>query len=266
MKRHLTTTRVESARDSVAFFDRLARDHYDHHGDGNVLLRYRCAVIRGLIGPTRGRTVLELGCGPADHLFALADDAALRYGIDFSDGMVSAANEKAARLGLTERTRIYRADAAETWELPDATCDTVFCVGAFEHMSKKTRVLKNVVRMLRPGGVFVCLTGNGAHLWHSIIGPAIRLDTRHLSTDHFVTASGFKHRAKAAGLWNITTGSWSFVPAGDMSPGLAAALRSLERIGAVLRFPVFCGGLWLRGEKSLLGDLRSSPDRTSDRE
>jgi len=46
----------------------------------------------------------------------------------------------------------------------DASMDTVFCLGALEHMLDKSAVCRSVFRVLKPGGRFICLTPDGHYI------------------------------------------------------------------------------------------------------
>ncbi len=228
------------------FFDRLAAKYRDTHGDPDRLLADRVAILRWAGGFSRSDRVLEIGCGTGDHLAALAPFVGSGVGVDVSPPMIRAARRRAGRTARLS----FRVDEAERLAtLAEASFDRVLCVGALEHMSDQAAVLASVHRVLVPGGRFVCLTVNGGCLWYTTLAPFLGLDTRHLSTDHFLRAREAAALARGAGFTEVGTGWWSFVPRGDMPRPAAAAMTALDRLGAFLGIGAWRGGLLIGARK-----------------
>ena len=72
----------------------------------------RDRLIAGLEVPAGG-TVLEVGCGTARNLIAVARryPSARLFGLDISESMLTTARAKIASAGLTDRIRLAQADA-----------------------------------------------------------------------------------------------------------------------------------------------------------
>ena len=224
----LTTRAVNSPEDVIRHFDALAPVYAETHGSAERLLSYRLGVIRRLlVGAPRGR-LLEIGCGTAIHLLALAGDFDQAVGTDMSPAMVEAAHRLADRVGADADIsfRVDRAEALAT--VADASVDAVVCVGALEHMPDKACVLGQVRRVLTPGGRFACLTPNADYCWYRHVAPALGRDVRHLSTDRFVTTAELASLLSAAGLTVVDRHYWTFVPRGDMPAGVGAILTALD--------------------------------------
>ncbi|SPM31990.1 class I SAM-dependent methyltransferase [Mycobacterium terramassiliense] len=104
-----------------------------------------------------GADVADFGCGSghAINVMAQAFPASRFTGIDFSDEAVAAGVAEAARLGLTNATfeshNLAELDAASKKEAYDVI--TVF--DAIHDQAHPARVLENIYRALRPGGVFL---------------------------------------------------------------------------------------------------------------
>ncbi len=98
--------------------------------------------------------VLEVGCGTGFFLLNLAQAGVVGDGwvTDISPGMVEVAQRNATALGLTVRGRV--ADA-ETLPFPDATFDLVVGHAVLHHIPDVGLALREVLRVLRPGGRFV---------------------------------------------------------------------------------------------------------------
>jgi SAM-dependent methyltransferase len=97
---------------------------------------------------------LEIGCGTGFFLLNLAQAGVLEKGhvTDISPGMVAVAEQNAAALGLSVQGRV--ADA-ETLPYDDASFDLVVGHAVLHHVPDVERALREVLRVLRPGGRFV---------------------------------------------------------------------------------------------------------------
>src|SRR4051794_38735250 len=96
----------ESVRASRSWWDEQAADYYEEHGaflgDQDFLwgpegLRESAA---GLLGPVRGRRVLEIGCGGAQCSRWLATQGASPVATDISGGQLGQAARLNARTGV----------------------------------------------------------------------------------------------------------------------------------------------------------------------
>lgn len=244
----LSTAQVSGSDDVKAFFDGIAFDYQDTHGPADVLLRYRISIIERLLGESGG-TLLEIGCGPGNHLFELSTRFDRLIGTDLSPCMIAVAEQK--RLKHARRAAIrFVADPAEELDSVDAgQIDCVLCVGAFEHMLDKPRVLVQAHRVLKPGGIFVCLTPNADYVWYRYLGRLFGRDTRHLSTDQFLTLADIRELLAVSGLVAEKIDYWRFVPGGDMPRWLAAVLGLADWVGRGLNISGLRGGLYLKAVK-----------------
>ena len=100
-------------------------------------------------------------------------------------------------------------------------------------------------RVLAPGGIFVCLTPNGDYCWYQVFAPLLRLDTRHLSTDRFLTAGELRELVRKSGLAPQASEHWRFIPRGDLPVLCGAVLLGLDYAGRVGHAGVLRGGLAL---------------------
>lgn len=97
---------------------------------------------------------LELGCGTGFFLLNLMQGGIARRGTvtDLSPGMVEVAVRNARGLGLEVDGRV--ADA-ETIPVPDDSVDLVVGHAVLHHIPDLDQALREVLRVLRPGGRFV---------------------------------------------------------------------------------------------------------------
>lgn len=101
-------------------------------------------------------TAVDLGCGPGDMVINLARRAPELHvtGVDLSDEMLTQAEARAHRAGLGGRIAFRKGDVADI-PFPDASLDLVVSTLSLHHWSNPVAVLKEIARVLRPGGAFL---------------------------------------------------------------------------------------------------------------
>ncbi|SHH01709.1 bifunctional 2-polyprenyl-6-hydroxyphenol methylase/3-demethylubiquinol 3-O-methyltransferase UbiG [Marivita hallyeonensis] len=104
-----------------------------------------------------GKEVLDLGCAGGFMAEALDDEGANVTGIDPAKDAIEAAKAHAVSEGRDIR---YDVGVGEDLPYPDASFDAVVCVDVLEHVSDLPQVIREVARVLRPGGTFLFDTIN----------------------------------------------------------------------------------------------------------
>ncbi len=106
-----------------------------------------------LLGDVSGRDVLEVGCGSAPCARWLAGRGARAVGLDISMGMLARGQAAMDRGG--PRVPLVQA-GAEDLPFADESFDIVCSAfGAVPFVADSARVMREVARVLRPGGVWV---------------------------------------------------------------------------------------------------------------
>jgi ubiquinone/menaquinone biosynthesis C-methylase UbiE len=107
----------------------------------------------------RPGTILDVGCGTARLLRAAARrwPGARLIGVDPAEAMVTVARR------LTPDAEFHVA-GAESLPLPDATADVALSTISFHHWEDQAAGLREVARVLRPGGRF-CLADVSLPAW-----------------------------------------------------------------------------------------------------
>ena len=104
-----------------------------------------------------GKDVLDLGCAGGFMAEALDDRGARVSGIDPAADAIAAARAHAAEGG---RSITYDVGVGESLPYDNAAFDMVVCVDVIEHVQDLAKVLAEVARVLRPGGLFLFDTIN----------------------------------------------------------------------------------------------------------
>lgn len=105
-----------------------------------------------------GSKALDVCCGTADWTIALADAVGPNgkvVGLDFSKNMLKVGVEKVKELGL-KQVELIHGNAMEL-PFPDNTFDYVTIGFGLRNVPDYLQVLKEMQRVVKPGGIVVCL-------------------------------------------------------------------------------------------------------------
>jgi SAM-dependent methyltransferase len=138
-------TGAEDRRKLLAYLDQ-------DEGFSEADFLYRIADEMG-IGP--GSTILDLGCGRGDHAVRLAQRYRCRVmALDVLPRHVAMAKEAADQESVATRVEPMMG-SFEDLPLADESVDFVWCRDSLNHSSDLTRSLREIARVLRPGGRFL---------------------------------------------------------------------------------------------------------------
>lgn len=152
----------ESARASRSWWDAEAPSYQAEHGSylGDVDFLWGPEGLResdaGLLGDVAGRRILEIGCGGAQCSRWLAAQGARPVAFDLAGGQLAQARAIDARTGVT--VPLVQADAQTlpfTRGAFDAVCSAY---GGVPFVADSAEVMREVARVLRPGGRWVFST------------------------------------------------------------------------------------------------------------
>lgn len=127
--------------------------------------RYASELIPGASG-----SVLEVGCGTGATTRALvrrADFAGSALGVDQSEDFIAAAKRFVADEGISERVRFVVGDAHRL-DFADGSFDVVFAHTLISHVTDPIAVLKEMVRVLKPGGRLAIFDGDYASMTYAL--------------------------------------------------------------------------------------------------
>jgi len=135
-----------------------------------------------------GVDVADIGCGSghAINVMARAFPASRFTGIDFSDEGLGVGRAEAERLALTNATFVAQ-DVAEI-DVTDAY-DVITVFDAIHDQAQPARVLQNIYRALRPGGVFLMVDIKASSNLEDNIGVPLSSFKYTVSTMHCMSVS-----------------------------------------------------------------------------
>lgn len=153
---------TSSAKDEIReFFDDLSVGRNETI-QANPVITYeqeiRAQTVLGHLAVKSGERVLDIGCGNARDIARIAKLGGQVVGVDISAGMVAAAKQELERVGMSGIT-LQVGDATHL-DFPDASFDKVLCSEVIEHIPDAPQALREMRRVLRPGGSLVLSTPN----------------------------------------------------------------------------------------------------------
>jgi 2-polyprenyl-6-hydroxyphenyl methylase/3-demethylubiquinone-9 3-methyltransferase len=121
----------------------------------------RLAYMDRAVPGWKGISVLDLGCGGGFMTEALSRRGARVIGVDPCGPLIEAARHHAGASGLDIT---YLEGRGEAIPLADASVDRAVCMDVLEHVPDPGRVLAEIRRVLRKGGLFFFSTVNRTRL------------------------------------------------------------------------------------------------------
>jgi MPBQ/MSBQ methyltransferase len=167
----------------------------------------------GLDQLPKGTTVLDVGCGIGGSSRILARDYEFQVtGITISPGQVQRATELTPK-GVSAK---FQRDDAMNLSFEDGSFDVVWCIEAGPHMPDKAGFAKELMRVLKPGGVLVVADWNQRDarikplvLWERWVMKQLLDQWAH---PEFASIEGFAELIEATGLaqsGTVTTADWT---------------------------------------------------------
>jgi ubiquinone/menaquinone biosynthesis C-methylase UbiE len=107
----------------------------------------------------QGGKVLDIGCGPGVLTENLLKRGCQVWNIDISEAMVEKAGQRMQFVEGRDRAHFSVGDI-EKLEFPNKFFDAVLCVGVLEYLPDDILALKEIFRVLRPGGSVIFTVPN----------------------------------------------------------------------------------------------------------
>ncbi len=128
---------------------------------------YAAPVFAKLAGPATLGRVLEIGCGNGVGVEIILDVLGAREvdAFDLDPALVAQARQRLARRGAA--VRLWSGSATRILA-PAASYDAVFAFGVLHHLPDWQAGLAEVVRVLRPGGLFYAEESYASFITHPV--------------------------------------------------------------------------------------------------
>lgn len=115
--------------------------------------------------------VLEIGVGNGSHAQLLAPRCGSYTGIDLTNYAVESTRERFKLFGL--KGDIRQMDA-EAMDFPDGSFDFIWTWGVIHHSSNTEQILREMKRVLRPGGRAVAMVYHRSFLYYYVFNGLLR--------------------------------------------------------------------------------------------
>lgn len=123
-------------------------------------------LIYQLLDPQETDVILDIGCASGRQLFLLAPRIKEGFGMDIAKSFIDKAVEVKAKKGFANLNFVQA--VVEEIPFPDNFFDKVICGEVLEHVVDKDVALRELLRVLKPGGALVVTVPNlngDATLW-----------------------------------------------------------------------------------------------------
>jgi SAM-dependent methyltransferase len=123
----------------------------------------------------RGRDVLDLGCGAGVEVVRFARGGARITGVDIAERAVALTRQNLAHAGLDAHLEVADGEALP---FPEASFDFVYAHGVMQYTQRDRRLVAEVHRVLRPGGLAMFQAYN-RRSWLNLLSKVMKVPLEH---------------------------------------------------------------------------------------
>jgi SAM-dependent methyltransferase len=138
------------------------RDVYEQEDVEGAIYRKRLDIVLRWIDELAippGQKVLEIGCGAGRCTVALAQRGYLIQAMDSVEGMLNSTQEHAIEAGVSSSVTTSLGDAHDL-SFQDGNFGLVLAIGVIPYLQFPQKALREMARVLRPGGFLLVTAGN----------------------------------------------------------------------------------------------------------
>jgi 2-polyprenyl-6-hydroxyphenyl methylase/3-demethylubiquinone-9 3-methyltransferase len=137
-----------------------------------------------------GKEVMELGSGTGRLTIPMLKAGAKVTAVDVAQGMLEILAGRVAEAGFADQIAVRQGGATEL-PFSDASFDLCASVNVFSHLPEPGAALKEIQRVLRPGGAFI---GNFPNLQSMYMPAAIWINGKHKAIGRGVYSRWYTYR------------------------------------------------------------------------
>lgn len=137
------------------------------HSDILNIMKWHKTVLSLIDTDLSGKKMLEVGCGNGDFSNYLSiERKADILGLDFSKESIAIAKDK--KIKFNAPSSDFMVGDAQNIALPDNTYDIIVSCECLEHIPEPQKMVSEIFRVLKPGGLVVLTTENyfNAYLYY----------------------------------------------------------------------------------------------------
>jgi SAM-dependent methyltransferase len=138
------------------------KDVYAEDGVEGAIYRKRLEIVLSWIDELvlpAGKKVLEIGCGSGQCTVALAQRGYLVQAMDSVAGMLDATQKRAVQAGVNSSVAASLGDA-HNLAFANGNFALVLAIGVLPYLHSPQKALREMARVLRPGGVLIVTAAN----------------------------------------------------------------------------------------------------------
>jgi len=155
----------------ISVYDQERQERWYEYYPIRIRERYACALIRD---EAKG-TALDLGCGGGHALLEMRRMGFARVvGVDISDNMLECARRLVTKHAANNGIEVHRCDVQNLTVVDTDSTDVCTALGVIEYLPSDGPMLREVHRILRPGGVFVVQVRN-RYCYKSVLANILRM-------------------------------------------------------------------------------------------
>lgn len=149
---------------STIAWNELGEEWFDLAQNGEARMCFIMPQMLKFLGDVKGKQILDLGCGEGGYSRELAQRGARVTAVDCSEPAIRYATEQAEKEGLL--IEHYQRNSNDLFEIADESFDIVLCSMMLMDCEDFEGTIKEVVRVLKPGGrlfasvLHPCFDGN----------------------------------------------------------------------------------------------------------
>ncbi len=163
---------AKSAAGTKEFFEEIEAYRYEK-------LHYLPKIVK--FEDFANKSVLDLGCGVGNDLSRFAKAGAKVTGVDLAEHSIELAKRNFGFRGLQGEFQVMN---GEQLEIGDNSFDVVFCHTVLHFTPSPERMISEIGRVLRPGGLAIIMTVN-RRSWLNFLHRRLKVEIDHLDSPVF---------------------------------------------------------------------------------